>query len=94
MDGGGIWMQVCEYLGEFAAEQGRRLGPIHVDTAFGSDLGLSSFDVINIMIGLEERFKVHLSFEQLAKLPGGEYRTDLTVGELVSYLGSRERQEF
>lgn len=52
---------------------------------FKKDLGLSSFDFVNLICMLEEEFGVEIEEE--------EYRRLNTVDELVSYLGSVKTAE-
>ena len=53
---------------------------VSADTGFKKELGLSSFDFMNLICIVEEKYGIELDEEK--------YRAMTTVGELCSYLES------
>lgn len=53
---------------------------IEDDSNFVTDLGLSSLDVINLVVAFEEEFEI--------EIPDQKIRTLITVGDLIEYLQS------
>jgi acyl carrier protein len=63
-------------------------GPIGPNTRLVCDLCFCSIDIVQLAIALEEFFEcAGLPFQQLVTTPDGEYVDDVTVSELVLFLG-------
>lgn len=62
---------ICEYV---SAEPGE----IKEDTRLRADLGLNSFDLINIAVELERQYNVTIPDRQISAMK--------TVGDIVNYL--------
>ena len=82
-----MWKVLVDSVSELLENQGQVPGPITPDSALSRDLGVSSVDTVHLFLALEERFDQPLEFEKLA-LNNGEYRTDLTVGELWEFVAA------
>lgn len=63
-------------------------GPISTQTRLVGDLGLASVDFIQLIVGIEHHFGRKMKFHDLL-MPGGAYVSDLTVGELVTFVASK-----
>ena len=48
------------------------------DAALTADLGLNSFDVVNVVVAFEEEFNIEIPERDIRKL--------LTVGDVITYL--------
>jgi acyl carrier protein len=83
-----MWQAVVKAVTDVLDDQGQSPGPMTPQTALGRDLGVSSVDTIHFLLALEDRFEMPLDFEKLA-LSNGEYRTDLTLGELWEFVVAR-----
>lgn len=70
-------------------EQEQALGDVTVDTSIGRDLGVSSIDIIHVMVALEDRLNQPLNFDELATDEDGQFRKDLTLGELLAFVLSK-----
>jgi acyl carrier protein len=70
---------------ELLAERGEEITAPRPDTTLGADLGISSVDVIHLMIMLEDQLGFPLSFQELA-VRDGEYADDLTLGEIAAFV--------
>lgn len=82
-----MWKVVVTSVSELLENQGQLPGPITPHSALSRDLGVSSVDTVHLFLALEDRFEQPLEFEKLA-LTNGEYRTDLTVGELWEFVAA------
>ncbi len=61
-------------------------GSVTVDTTLVEDLGFESIDMVQLVTAIEQRFnRRDLPFEQLM-MEDGRYKSDFTVGEIVSFL--------
>jgi acyl carrier protein len=80
------WNIIIEALTELLEEVGEEPGEIQPTTMLNANLGISSVDAIHLMILLEDRLEKPLSFEKLA-VRDGEYVQDLSVGELLKFVG-------
>lgn len=85
------WALVSGAVAEVLAERGEEPGELGPATSLGADLGISSVDVIHLMITLEDRLGIPLSFQELA-VRDGEYADDLTLGEIAAFV-SRSLQD-
>ena len=61
-------------------EEEYQLTDVNLDTDFKKDLGLNSFDFLNLICLFEENYNVELDEEK--------YRNMSTIGELCEYLES------
>ncbi|MBR4580971.1 MAG: hypothetical protein IKO32_07035 [Lachnospiraceae bacterium] len=61
-------------------EEEYQLTDVNLDTDFKKDLGLNSFDFLNLICLFEEKYNVELDEEK--------YRNMSTIGELCEYLES------
>jgi acyl carrier protein len=87
-----VWRTVVHNLEEILTDQGQTAPAISPETLVGSDLGISSVDMIHLFIGLEERFDQMLDLQQIA-IVDGEYRTDLSAGDLSDFIVSKLQSE-
>jgi len=69
--------KVIDILCDFS---GVERGKIEDDSNLVTDLGLSSLDVINLVVAFEEEFEI--------EIPDQKIRTLITVGDLIEYLQS------
>ena len=63
-------------------------GPICAQTLLVRDLGLASVDFIELIVGIERHYGRKMKFHDLL-MPDGTYVSDLSVGELVSFVASK-----
>jgi acyl carrier protein len=63
-------------------------GPISAQTRLVKDLGLASVDFIQLIVAIEQHFGRKMKFHDLL-MPDGAYVSDLTVGELVTFVDSK-----
>jgi acyl carrier protein len=63
-------------------------GPISTQTRLVKDLGLASVDFIQLIVAIEQHFGRKMKFHDLL-MPDGAYVSDLTVGELVTFVDSK-----
>jgi acyl carrier protein len=82
-----MWKVLVDSVSELMENQGQLPGPITPESALSRDLGVSSVDTVHLFLALEDRLEQPLEFEKLA-LNNGEYRTDLTVGELWEFVAA------
>jgi acyl carrier protein len=80
-----VWTQICEAATELLQERGEDVGPLSDDTRLGRDLGISSVEVIHMLVMIEDRVASPLSFQELA-VRDGEYVDDLSLGELRRFV--------
>lgn len=71
---------------ELLAERGEEPATLTEATSVSADLGISSVEAIHLMIMLEDKLGVPLSFQDLA-VRDGEYVDDLTLGEIARFAG-------
>lgn len=71
---------------ELLAERGEEPPTLTEATSVSADLGISSVEAIHLMIMLEDKLGVPLSFQDLA-VRDGEYVDDLTLGEIARFAG-------
>ena len=85
------WSLIVEVVTEVLEERGDEPGNLAPKMLLGTDLGISSVDAINIVIMLEDRLGLPLSFETLAN-HDGEYVEDLSLSKLLTFLEESRRQ--
>jgi len=81
-----IWNAIVDALRELLAEQDQELGDVAPDMLIGRDLGVSSIDIIHLMVTLEDRVNRPLDFNKLATSGDGELRRDLALSELRDFI--------
>ncbi len=85
MSGDEILETLARMLSDF---QGREYsGPIDRDTLFFADLGLASIDAVVLGEALERHYGRPLPYVELMADLGRRADRDLTIGELVAFLG-------
>ena len=84
-----IYEQVVSSIRELGRELGHEIGAIPPTCALGRDLGISSIDLIHLLVELEGHYRIPISLEEVALLPGGEFKADVTVSDLVRYLRNK-----
>lgn len=67
--------KVKEILSEFTE---MKAGQMSADTKLVADMGLNSFDVVNVVVAFEEEFDI--------EIPDKDIRGLQTVGNIVDYL--------
>jgi acyl carrier protein len=82
-----IWRIIVNSISELLENQGQTPVPITPESALNRDLGISSVETVHLFLVLEDRLEQPLEFEKLA-LNNGEYRTELTVGELCDFVAA------
>jgi acyl carrier protein len=82
-----MWKVIVDSVSELLENQDQLSEPITRESALSRDLGVSSVDTVHLFLALEDRLEQPLEFEKLA-LNNGEYRTDLTVGELFEFVAA------
>ena len=80
-----VWTHITSALGELLAERGEDAGPLGPTTSLGGNLGVSSVEAIHLLITLEDRVGVPLSFQDVA-VRDGEYVRDLALGDLQDFI--------
>ena len=84
-----IWTDIHDTLQQLLEEQGQELGEISRQSALSADLGLASIDMIHLLITLEDKLEMQLQFDELATGPEGQFRDDLTLGDLNDFIQAR-----
>jgi acyl carrier protein len=79
------WTLIVGTVTEVLEERGDEPGELTPATMLNADLGISSVDAIHIVIMLEDRLGIPLSFETLA-VKDGEYVEDLALSELLRFV--------
>jgi len=82
-----IWKVIVNSISELLENQGQIPVPITPESALRRDLGVSSVETVHLFLLLEDRLEQPLEFEKLA-LENGEYRTELTAGELCDFVAT------
>jgi acyl carrier protein len=81
-----IRSHLTEVLRATLEERGDLLDePLAPETMLGADLGISSVEVIHIMVLLEERLGMPIDFQTLA-VRDGDYVADLGFDEITRFL--------
>ncbi len=79
---------LADVAGILADFQGREYsGPIDRETKFFADLGLASIDAVVLGETLQEHYQRPLPFGELMADLGRRADRDLSIGELVDFLG-------
>jgi acyl carrier protein len=78
------WAAITAVVAAVLEEQGVEAGELSGATMLNADLGITSVEAIHLVIMLEDRLGVQLSFEKLA-VRDGEYVEDLSLAELLSF---------
>lgn len=81
-----VWTVIVDSLRTLLLDQDQELGEVTAATSFNHDLDIASIDIIHLMVGLEDKFNTPLNFDELVTLPDGNYRNDLTLGELLDFV--------
>lgn len=84
-----IWTDIHDTLKQLLEEQGQELGEISRQSALSADLGLASIDMIHLLITLEDKLEMQLQFDELATGPEGQFREDLTLGDLNDFIETK-----
>lgn len=79
-----IWTHLTEVITQMLAGRGEDPGALTRTTRINADLAMSSIEVIEVMVLLEDRLAHPLSFQDLA-VRDGEYVDDLALGELHAF---------
>lgn len=81
-----IWTAITTTVTELLAERGEDAGALAPATTISADLGISSVEAIHLLVMMEDRLGMPLSFQDLA-VRDGEYADDLTLGEIAAFVG-------
>lgn len=84
-----IWRAIVDALGRLMAEQEQELGDVTPATWLCKDLGVSSIDIIHLMVTLEDQLNMPLDFGELAAGADGQLRSDIELGELQTFITER-----
>ena len=84
-----IWTEIHDTVKQLLEEQGQELGEISRQSALSADLGLASIDMIHLLITLEDKLEMQLQFDELATGPEGQFREDLTLGDLNDFIETK-----
>lgn len=79
-----IWTHLSEVIAQMLAGRGEEPGALTKATRINTDLGMSSIEVLEVMVLLEDRLAHPLSFQDLF-VRDGEYVDDLALGELHAF---------
>ena len=66
--------------------------PIAGDTRLAKDLDFVSVDFIQLLVAVEQHYKRKFGFQDLLMV-NGSYVSDLTIGEIVEFVGQALRRE-
>ncbi len=80
-----FWDHLLMSLTELLAGRGEALGEVTRETQLSADLGISSVEVIHLLVLLEDVVGQPLDFQELA-VRDGEYVQELSVGELMDFV--------
>ncbi len=81
-----IWTTLTSVVTELLQQRGEESVALDPTQKISADLGISSVEAIHMMIMLEDRVAMPLSFNDLA-VRDGEYVDDLTLGEVAAFVG-------
>jgi acyl carrier protein len=81
-----VWNAIVDSLRELMQEQEQDLGTVTEQTCVSRDLGISSIDMIHLMVALEDRLNRPLSIDELATDAEGQFRQDITLGDLFGFV--------
>lgn len=85
-----IHQAVVECIQELLADTDLELDdPIEATTTLNADLCLTSVEAMELFAKLDLRLACRLPYEELVMIEG-EYRDELTVGELVDFAWARK----
>lgn len=79
---------ITDVLNELLEDMGEEPAEIRLTTMLNANLGITSIDAIHMMVMLEDEVNKPLSFQDLA-VRDNEYVEDLSVGELLQFIGDR-----
>ncbi len=75
-------MDIFETVKSVVAEQlGVDEGDITMESSFNDDLEADSLDIVELMMALEDEFKIEISDEEAGKIS--------TIGDVVEYIKER-----
>ena len=81
-----VWTSIVDSLRQLMDEQGHALGDVTEATLLGRDLAISSIDMIHLVVAIEDRLNEPLNFDELATDTDGQFRRDLSLGELLAFV--------
>jgi acyl carrier protein len=80
-----IWMLLVDSVATLITDEGHKVPPMSPATRINADLDVSSLSLVHLLLALEEKMGQGFEFEKIA-LRDGQYRTDMTLGELWEFL--------
>jgi acyl carrier protein len=86
-----IWQLLVGSVESLLADEGR-VGPAMTpETRINGDLEISSLSMVHLLLALEDKMGQGFEFEKIA-LRDGQYRSDLTLGELWEFIVESDAQ--
>lgn len=79
------WQAIVGALTELLEELGEEPDEIVPETKINADLGITSVDMIHLMILLEDRVGAQLDVQELV-VDGDDYVTDLAAGQILEFV--------
>lgn len=86
-----IWQVLIDCVDRLFSDEGRAVPALTPEARIDSDLEISSLSLVHLLLSLEDRMGQAFEFEKIA-LRDGEYRKDLTLGELRDFLAESDEQ--
>ena len=83
-------INVIEEITEDWELEAEEIGP---DTRLSADLGFSSVDVIQMFAAISSRFQQKFRYDNLIVDENEQYKNELTVGEIATYLDKVMRRD-
>ncbi|MDC3957713.1 hypothetical protein [Polyangium jinanense] len=56
------------------------------ETQLVADIGFTSMDFIDLFASIDTQLRRKIAYEPLLQTPGGNYRADITSGEIASFI--------
>jgi acyl carrier protein len=86
-----IWQLLVESVSTLLTDEGQEVPPMSPATRINADLNISSLSMVHLLLSLEEKMGQGFEFEKIA-LRDGQYRSDITLGELWDFLVEGDEQ--
>jgi len=86
-----IWQVLVDSVDRLLTDEGRAVPAMSPQSRIDGDLEISSLSLVHLLLSLEDKMGQAFEFEKVA-LRDGEYRKDLTLGELRDFLVESDQQ--
>ena len=84
-----VQLKIATTIRAFAGEQGHQIGLVPATALLGKDFGMSSIDLVHLLVRLEEAFQKEFSLEDIMVRGIDDRPEDVSVGRLLRYVCGR-----